>query len=195
MMSLFLIGFLPLTGSWSDTKILMQTSWTFRGSGNRLTRKHVIMKIERLPIEQEIASKDYFGKQKSETGYLWKGTITIYMKKCPKGMTIRNIYDCEGEDFFNGEEKDKQTINNNDDVKDNDDTKGNGAVKIIKDDDKESNKGNNNEVPLGNIETEKQVYCVELVLSKEDPAGDKDKDLKKRILSAMSSSLNTSTPR
>eukprot|EP01084_Bolivina_argentea_P317778 551000_1 len=42
-------GLLPLTGSWSDTKIYMQTNWVYGGNGNRMIRKHVIMKIERLP--------------------------------------------------------------------------------------------------------------------------------------------------
>ena len=184
----------------------MQTSWTFRGSGNRLTRKHVIMKIERLPVEEEVESKDYFGKQKSETGFVWKGTITIYMKKLPKGMTIRNLYDSEGEDFFDGEKvdnkkkeaKDKEEedkpkpaeddakVRENDDNAndDGDNPKGNGAVKV-KDD--EDNK-------VKEVEVDQQIYDVELVISKEDP-NDKDKDLKKRILSAMSSSSNASTPR
>merc|ERR1712083_1181034 len=97
-------GFLPLTGSWNDTKLYMQTNWTFRGSGNRLTRKHVIMRVERLPIEKEVESKDYFGKVKKEKGYVWKGYLTIHMKKLAKGVTIRNLYDDEGEDYFDGEE-------------------------------------------------------------------------------------------
>eukprot|EP00486_Rosalina_sp_Unknown_P009859 CAMPEP_0201579114 /NCGR_PEP_ID=MMETSP0190_2-20130828/26428_1 /ASSEMBLY_ACC=CAM_ASM_000263 /TAXON_ID=37353 /ORGANISM="Rosalina sp." /LENGTH=162 /DNA_ID=CAMNT_0048013109 /DNA_START=216 /DNA_END=704 /DNA_ORIENTATION=- len=162
------------------------------------------MKIERLPIEEEIESKDYFGKQKSEKGFLWKGTITIYMKKLPKGMTIRNLYDSEGEDFFDGEKAKKQKAEENenekpetkpkpaeDDAKvredsnDNEDnTKGNGAVKVKDDEDNKSE----------SIEMETQIYEVELVISKEDPI-DKDKDLKKRILSAMNNSSNASTPR
>merc|ERR1711879_978524 len=52
---------------------------------------------------EEVQSKDFFGKTRSEKGYLWRGNITIHMKKLPKGMTIRNLYDDEGEDYFDGE--------------------------------------------------------------------------------------------
>eukprot|EP01084_Bolivina_argentea_P317780 551002_1 len=104
-------GFLPLTGSWSDTKVYMETNWTYRGSGNRLIRKHVIMKIERSPNEKEIESKDYFGKIKKEKGYIWNGEITIYMKKLSQGITLRNIYDDEGEEYFDAEKAIKENKN------------------------------------------------------------------------------------
>ena len=182
----------------------MQTSWTFRGTGQRLTRKHVIMKVERLPIEEEVESKDYFGKSKSEKGYVWKGHITVHMKKLPKGMNLRNLYDSEGEDYFDGEKalkqkKEKEAAAKDDkdgaksdkdgDGNKNDDTQGNGAPVANKNDEQEVTTNNNDG---GDIETETQVYDVELVINKDDP-NDKDKDLKKRILSAMSS--NSSTPR
>merc|ERR1712218_457752 len=83
----------------------METSWTFRGSGNRLTRKHVVMRMERLPIEKEVESRDYFGKTKKEKGYVWKGELRIHMKKLAKGVTIRNLYDDEGEDYFDGDKE------------------------------------------------------------------------------------------
>ena len=69
------------------------------------------------------------------------------------------------------------------------DTKGNGAVKVKDDED-----NNNNKDGSSGVEMETQIYNVELVISKEDPV-DKDKDLKKRILSAMNNSSNASTPR
>eukprot|EP01084_Bolivina_argentea_P079058 143465_1 len=122
-------GFLPLTGSWSDTKLYMETSWTYRGSGQRLTRKHVIMRVERLPVEQEVESKDFFGKTKSDKGYVWKGHLTVHMKRLKAGMSLRDLYDKEGEDYFSGEkaikEKEKE-IKKEDETQE--EVKGNGAV-------------------------------------------------------------------
>ena len=169
-------GFLPLNGYWNDTKIYMQTNWTFRGSGNRLTRKHVIMRMERLPIEKEVESQDYFGKTKKEKGYIWKGYLTVHMKKLAKGVTIRNLYDDQGEDYFDGEEAIKR--------KQNEEVTGNGVV----DGESESEKKNESE-------TQTMVYEVEMVIDKYCNEAEKDKELKKRILSAMSGSPNRPTPR
>jgi len=188
-------GFLPLTGSWSDTKLYMQTNWTFRGKGNRLTRKHVIMRCERFPLEEEVESKDFFGKTKSDKGFLWRGHITIHMKKLPKGMTIRNLYDDEGEDYFDGEAAIQKKREQDADVK------GNGAVSEVNenaDNDAPSTSGTTETAtadtattetakPAEESLTETQVYEVELVISKED-AADKSKEMTKAILSKMRNS-------
>lgn len=188
------LGFLPLTGSWSDTKLYMQTNWTFRGKGNRLTRKHVIMRCERFPLEEEVESKDFFGKTKSDKGFLWRGHITIHMKKLPKGMTIRNLYDDEGEDYFDGEAAIQKKREQDADVK------GNGAVSEVNEN---QNENADNDAPSTSTATETattetakpaeesltetQVYEVELVISKED-AADKSKEMTKAILSKMRNS-------
>merc|ERR1719295_182632 len=191
-------GFLPLTGSWSDTKLYMQTSWTFRGTGNRLTRKHVIMRCERLPLEEEVESKDFFGKTRTEKGYLWRGNITIHMKKLPKGMTIRNLYDDEGEDYFDGEaaiqkkkeQEQEQKTKGDVDVKGNgavDENAADGAVEETQNDEQETNE-KATEKGAEKTVTETQVYELELVISKEE--ADKAKEMTKSILSKMRNSPN-----
>jgi len=96
-------GFLPLTGSWSDTKLHLAMNWTFRGAENRLTRKSVVLSVQRTPREETVTSKDYFGKVREEKGYVWKGTLRVYRKRLEKNTTIRSLYDQEGGDYFDGE--------------------------------------------------------------------------------------------
>jgi len=182
-------GFLPLTGSWSDTKLYLQTNWTFRGTGNRLQRKHVIMRVERLPVEQEVESRDYFGKNKVESGYLWRGHITVHLKKLPQGVTIRSLYDDEGEDYFDGEaaiQRQKERGNAADgavhgDAPSNENAASGGAAAAAA-------------AVATETVTETQIYSVELVINR-DSAEDKGKDATKRILSALNSSPTAPTPR
>eukprot|EP01083_Nonionella_stella_P193892 715548_1 len=204
-------GFLPLTGGWSDTKLYLETNWTFRGSGNRLTRKHVIMRVERMPFEQEVESKDYFGQKQNDKGYIWKGYITIHMKKLKKGLTIKDLYDEQGEDYFDGEkaikQKQKKELEKNENKENNkdkdDDVKGNGAiVSNVKDNNDKDNNDNKNESEkktevVNNDDTlqETQIYEVELIINTNDPSG-KDKELREKILAAVTGNTNSnsSTP-
>eukprot|EP00483_Globobulimina_turgida_P004310 UN04319 len=172
----------------------METNWTFRGSGNRLIRKHVIMRVERMPFEKEVESKDYFGKSKSQKGYIWKGFITIHKKRLKKGLTMKDLYDEEGEDYFDGEKAVKSKQNN-------EEIKGNGAVILDAVDAKECENKKETEIEKkadGNDDDstqETQVYEVELVINKED-ALSKDKELKQKILAAVNhTSSNSPTPR
>merc|ERR1712039_771163 len=108
-------------------------------------------------------------------------------------MTIRNLYDDEGEDYFDGEAAIQKKREQDADVK------GNGAVSEVN----ENENGNADNAapstaatetvttetakPAEESLTETQVYEVELVISKED-AADKSKEMTKAILSKMRNS-------
>ena len=157
------------------------------------------MRCERMPLEEEVESKDFFGKTKTEKGYLWRGHITIHMKKLPKGMTIRNLYDDEGEDYFDGEAAIRQKRERQEKATaDGGDVKGNGAVNENESADvgdgaeaaaETVDSGKTADKPKEESLTETQVYELELVISKEN-AADKSKEMTKAILSKMRNSPN-----
>jgi len=205
-------GFLPLTGSWNDTKVYMQTSWTFRdrsggggvagAGGNGFVRKHVIMRIERLPMEAQVESKDFLGKSKMDSGNVWRGYITVHLRRLSTPASGAQLYDGEGadDDYVDGEEamqlkkakeqekeqekeKENATLTQEEPAPESDKTKdvdhqGNGAV------------------VANDTQTETQIYECELVISTDD-ASDKEKELKKRLYAAMNTAAgsNLSTPR
>lgn len=75
-------GFLPMTGTWSDTKIYMQSDWTFRAMRTQLTRKQGILEIERTSKERTVKTPEMFGSgERSKTGYVWKGKLSVYTKQ------------------------------------------------------------------------------------------------------------------
>merc|ERR1712129_424599 len=145
------------------------------------TRKHVIMRVERLPIEKEVESKDYFGKIKKEKGYVWKGYLTVHMMKLAKGVTVKSLHGAEGEDYFDGEEAIKRRVEQlqqkkEEPTNDDDDAKGNGAMPAPTMEDTLSMQKTNDEKAKVEPDTQTEVYEVELVIDKYADEAAKDKE-------------------
>lgn len=72
-----LSGCLPMTGTWSDLELYLEMEWTYRADNTRNRCKRGVLKLEREPYEEKVTRTDVFGRETSETGYTWKGTLTI----------------------------------------------------------------------------------------------------------------------